>query len=49
METQLLKTILRLLIVIAKWMMDSKEADYRTRETWFAMRDGITAAQKELQ
>ena len=49
METQLLKAILRLLILMARWMMDSKDADYRMRTTWFAMRDCIVTAEKELQ
>ena len=47
-EIILLRAILRLLIVVARWMFDSKDRDYKTHDTWHAMNDGIKAAQQVI-
>ena len=48
-DERLLRAILRLLIVLARWQFDSPTQDYRTRKTWDAMRHGIDMAEKELE
>ena len=48
-EERLLRVILMLLLAMARWQFDSKDADYRTRATWFGLRDAITEADKELK
>lgn len=45
----LLESILRLLVLMARWMMDSKDADYRTRETWYQLRDGIATSETVIK
>ena len=47
-EERLLRAILALLLAVARWQFDSKDADYRTRQTWYGMKEGIDAAQQEL-
>lgn len=48
-EERLLRAILALLCAMARWMFDGPRQDYRTRATWFGLRNGIEAAEKELQ
>lgn len=44
----LLRAILALLIRMATWQMDAKDADFRSRQTWYGLRDGIDEAKKDL-
>lgn len=48
-EKQLLVAIFKLLVLMARWMMDSKDADYKTRATWFGLNEAIKDAEKIIE
>ena len=41
--------ILRLLVWMARWQMDAKDADYRTRITWNGLRTAIQETEETIQ